>query len=79
MTGEFKIKCFVSPSSELRSASPLKGEAVTCANWTRLTASPLRGEAGWKPDEGDIELSKVNQKPIPKLTPISNQNSTRNF
>ena len=47
----------MSPSSELRSASPLKGEAVTCINLTNFTASPLRGEAGWKPDEGGIDVN----------------------
>ena len=41
------------PSSELRSASPLPGEAMKRAQLMQLTASPLRGEAGWKPDEGD--------------------------
>ena len=45
----------IPPLSELRSASPLKGEAVTSARLTHFTASPLRGEAGWKPDEGDLD------------------------
>ena len=43
------------PSSELRPASPLKGEAVKFVKLTQVTASPSRGEAGWKPDEGDID------------------------
>ena len=44
------------PSSELRSASPLKGEAVTCVNLARFTASPLRGEAARRADEGGIDI-----------------------
>ena len=42
----------VSPSSALRAASPLKGEAVECAKLTQVTASPLRGEAERSSDEG---------------------------
>ena len=45
------------PSSALRAASPLKGEAVTCANLTHSTASPLRGEAARRADEGVYSLS----------------------
>ena len=44
----------MSPSSELRSASPLKGEAVKRAKLTQVTASPLRGEAARRADEGGI-------------------------
>ena len=46
------------PSSGFQPASPLKGEAITCANQTRLTASPLRGEAARRADEGDIDSKK---------------------
>ena len=51
--------CFLeslSPSSELRSASPLKGEAVKYANLAQVTASPLRGEAARRADEGDRDI-----------------------
>ena len=44
----------MSPSSELRSASPLKGEAVKRAKLTQVTASPLRGEAARRAEEGGI-------------------------
>ena len=44
----------ISPSSGLRPASPLKGEAVACVKLAYLTASPSRGEAGRSPDEGGI-------------------------
>ena len=52
------IQFSVSPSSELRSASPLKGEAVTCAYPTRFIASPSRGEAERSSDEGDRDSKK---------------------
>ena len=35
------------PSSGLRPAFPLKGEAVKCASFTQVTASPLEGRS-WR-------------------------------
>ena len=61
---------FIPPSSALRAASPLKGEAVTCVNLARFTASPLRGEAERSSDEGDIDkikLTAYNSTPHPKI------------
>ena len=56
----FQLRQFsLSPSSGLRAASPLKGEAVTCAKSADFTVSPLRGEAGRSPDEGDTNLFKI--------------------
>ena len=43
----FVIKCFA--------LSP-KIIVVVCVNLAFSTASPLRGEAGWKPDEGDKNI-----------------------
>ena len=43
----------MSPSSGLRPASPLKGEAVDYVKLAHFAASPSRGEAGRSPDEGD--------------------------
>ena len=38
-------------------ASPLKGEALKCVNLARLHASPLRGEAVRRTDEGGIKFN----------------------
>ena len=62
------MRCiFISPSSELSSASPLKGEAVAYVNLTFSTASPLRGEAGWKSDEGG---KNFNNKKSSRFLPL---------
>ena len=47
----------LSPSSALRAASPLKGEAVKYVNLAQVTASPLRGEAARRADEGDKDIN----------------------
>ena len=54
---------FITPSSELRSASPLKGEAVTCVSLAHFTASPLRGEAARRADEGG-KKNKINKPSV---------------
>ena len=48
------------PSSALRAASPLKGEAVKRVSFAQITASPLRGEAERSSDEGGIELAETH-------------------
>ena len=51
------------PSSELRSASPLEGEAVERVKLAQVTASPLRGEAERSSDEGDtITTQQITTK-----------------
>ena len=58
-----RLSISVSPSSELRSASPLKGEAVTCVSLAHFTASPLRGEAARRADEGG-KKNKINKPSV---------------
>ena len=65
--GGLRLGISMPPSSELRSASPLKGEAVTCAILTHSTASHLRGEAARRADEGDIDNKELNFILVSKL------------
>ena len=60
------------PSSALRAASPLKGEAVECVYLAQMTASPSRGEAARKADEGDID-----NKMQPPTQPLSRKSEFR--
>ena len=50
------------PSSALRAASPLKGEAVECVYLAQITASPLRADEGGIDNEMQPPTQPLSRK-----------------